>query len=354
MTAAPIALWAIPVGQIGGVARHVLDVTAAGIPGWRVVVLCPEGPLAEELRDAGRPVVTAPFGPDAGLSASVASLRRTAHALRPRVVHTHLAHADVVSATAFAGRRGRPFLVSTEHGIAVDDRVYHGNRAKSALMASVHTARCAAFDALIAVSESTRDAMRAKWHVRRPISVLYNGVDRPTPPPMPTPGLRLVSIARFAPEKNLDAALRAFAVLRAEHPDATFVLAGTGPLDSQMRELARTLGLGDSVSFPGHVDPAPVLAESDVLIQLSVWENCSYTILDALAHRLGVVATPVGGNPELLPATCLVEAQVPAAVAAAAARQGLLVERRPGLRAGWPTTSDTAAAIASVYDALPA
>ena len=44
------------------------------------------------------------------------------------------------------------------------------------------------------------------------------------------------------------------------------------------------------------------MAEHDVLAMLSVWENCSYSLLDAAARGLGVVASDVGGNPEILPA----------------------------------------------------
>ena len=197
----PIALWVIPVPEIGGVARHTLDVTRAGIPGWRIVVFCPDGALAEALRAQGRPVLTGDFGPAAGLRRSVQTLRRTVARLRPTIVHTHLSYADIAAAIALralpAPRGAHPLLVSTEHGIAPGD-LYQTSRAKGTLMSTVHRVRCHAFDALIAVCESTRDLMRSKWHVESEITVILNGVDRPEEPHRRQPGLRVASLARLS------------------------------------------------------------------------------------------------------------------------------------------------------------
>ena len=84
--APPIALWVVPVSDLGGVARHVSDVVGHGIPGWRIVTLCPPGPLADRLRDLGGAVLEAEVGPDAGLTSSLRTLRRIVDRLGPRVV----------------------------------------------------------------------------------------------------------------------------------------------------------------------------------------------------------------------------------------------------------------------------
>ena len=63
---APLTLWVVPVADLGGVARHVLDVARVGLPGLRLAVLYPEGPLAERLREQGAAVFTGAVGPDAG------------------------------------------------------------------------------------------------------------------------------------------------------------------------------------------------------------------------------------------------------------------------------------------------
>ncbi|WP_241660216.1 glycosyltransferase family 4 protein [Propioniciclava tarda] len=191
--------------------------------------------------------------------------------------------------------------------------------------------------------------MAAKWHPRQPITVIPNGVDPLDAAAPSEPGLRFASIARLAPEKRLGDLLRAFGQLRATHPAATLTVAGTGPLDGQLRQDAARLGIADAVSFPGYVQAPAVLSETDVLVQLSVWENCSYSLLDAVAHGRGVVASGVGGNPEILPPQCLADPDDPSAVAAAMAEQGLQPDRRPVLKPGWPTVATMTARIAEVY-----
>ena len=149
---APLSLWVVPVPDLGGVARHVLDVAATGLPGLRLVVLCPEGPLAARLREQGSAVVTGPFGPDSGMAASVRTLRRMVRTLRPAVVHSHLAYADLVCAAVLRGPTGPrtahgkdrprgPVLVSTEHGIAGDPGIYHRDPVTARWRERLHTRR---------------------------------------------------------------------------------------------------------------------------------------------------------------------------------------------------------------------
>ena len=139
----------------------------------------------------------------------------------------------------------------------------------------------------------------AKWHLSRstPVRVIRNGVDRRPRTRSRAPGTARLLDRRDSPRRSgIDHLPRSFALLREEHPEARLTLAGTGPEDVALRGLAADLGLGAAATFVGHVDPAPLLADADVLVQLSVWENCSYSLLDALVHGLGAVASPVGGT----------------------------------------------------------
>ena len=342
------ALWVVPVSDLGGVARHVLDVARAGIPGWRIVFLTPPGDLPVRLSEVGAASLVQPLGPEHGLRTSVASLRHAMRTLQPAVVHSHLSYADIVSALA-VGRGTR--MVTTEHGIARDDVVYHHSAAKARIMAAVHTARLRRFDAAIAVSRATASAMVDKWHPRHKVVVIPNGVDPSASPRPQTAGLRILSLARLSPEKRLPSLVEGFAELHRAHPCATLTLAGTGPEEAALREQVERLQLGEVVSMPGFVDPERAMTEHDVLAMLSVWENCSYALLDAANRGLGVVASEVGGNPEFLPATSLVRADDAAEVAAALGAQGLVLSARPGL-AGWPTVGEMCAQIAATYAAV--
>lgn len=309
-------LWVVPVPDFGGVARHVLDVARTGIPGYRLVVCAPEGKLTERLRELNIPVHAVPFGPSRGFRTSFASLTHVIEREKPAIVHSHLAYADVIAAAAVNSLKMRrlanrsltvPTLITTEHGIAGDDAVYHGTSWRSKLMEQVHRVRLWGTNAAIAVSRSTAEQMRRKWGARR-VSIIYNGVDAPrlraavhkhrvlTEPDAP----RILSLSRLSPEKGIDVLIEAFAQLRTVYPKAHLEIAGEGDLADTLAQQVRELHISDAVTFSGFVDPLEAMGRSDMVVQLSLWENCSYTLLDAKAAGLKTVATDVGGNPEIL------------------------------------------------------
>lgn len=322
----PTALWVVPVPDFGGVARHVVDMARAGLPGFNLVVLAPEGKLTERLEELGVTVVKAEFGPNYGFKTSFASLKKAIEQLHPEIVHSHLAYADVVAVAVVNALRIRsvikrgtcvPKLLTTEHGIAGNDSVYHGSSWRSKLMETVHRVRLWGTNRAIAVSRSTADQMRSKWGARG-VELVYNGVDIPVVAAavaekrVPAEGSpRILSLSRLSPEKGIDVLLDAFARLREEYPQAHLEIAGSGDLGEELKAHAKRLNLGDSVTFSGFVNPIEAMGRSDMIVQLSVWENCSYTLLDAKAAGLKTVATAVGGNPEILNADELVDRQSP-------------------------------------------
>lgn len=351
----PTVLWVVPVSELGGVARHVLDVAAVGLPGWRLIVLCPEGELAYRLRGAGAAVVTGAFGPAAGFAASVRTLRRQIAAVQPDVVHAHLAYADVAAAVVSVWTGAR--LATTEHGIAAIDSLYHGTHRRARFARLAHHCRLRGTDVAIAVSEATKRAMVQKWRPRTEPVVIPNGVDAPavrqnvTVHEPRSEGTRVLSLSRLSPEKRLPELLHAFAELRRLDPNARLIVAGEGPERAAAEAMAKALGLEGAVTFPGFVDSTEAMGNADVIVQLSAWENCSYTLLDAVAAGLGVVATPVGGNPEILPPDCLAPAADARAVATAILRQAGS-DARPALPDGWPTREEMAARIVAAYGML--
>jgi len=185
--------------------------------------------------------------------------------------------------------------------------------------------------------------------VTAPIRVVRNGVDRLPDHPERGPGLRVLSLARLAPEKRLPLLLEAFALVARDHLDASLTLAGVGPLEAELRAQAGELGLADRVGFPGYLDAEKALADADVVAMLSVWENCSYTLLDAAAAGLGVVAARIGGNPEMLPDGSLVDPARPEQVAETLLHQGLHPHDRPRL-GDWPDVAAMCGQLAEVYD----
>src|SRR5262249_9770454 len=94
---------------------------------------------------------------------------------------------------------------------------------------------------------------------------------------------------------------RAASLVRERCPEARFAVWGDGPLRPELEHLAHELGLGDAVEFRGSTtSPEMALRELDVFVLASLSEACSNVLLEAMATRLAVIATRVGGNPGLV------------------------------------------------------
>ena len=115
---------------------------------------------------------------------------------------------------------------------------------------------------------------------------------------------RLVTVGRLTAGKNAAAAVRALAVVREQHPQATLDVVGGGPCLEQLRDLAAELELGDAVTLHGNVDHQRVLeilARSHLFVfQTRVKEGFPKAVLEALACGLPVAATAVSVIPRLI------------------------------------------------------
>jgi L-malate glycosyltransferase len=120
--------------------------------------------------------------------------------------------------------------------------------------------------------------------------------------PRRTGVVRVGMIARMnARSKNHTLFLRAAARLAAKYANLEFLLAGDGPLRSELEALARELGIADRVSFLGARRNIPgVLASMDISVMPSGSESLSNVILESMAAGVAVVATSVGGTPEII------------------------------------------------------
>jgi colanic acid/amylovoran biosynthesis glycosyltransferase len=142
---------------------------------------------------------------------------------------------------------------------------------------------------------------------------------------------RLVQACRLVPKKGLATSLEAFAKLAPRFPKMTFVIAGSGPLEAELRELATRLGVGGRVHFAGFLEqPAlqNLFASASVFLHPSETvngdtEGIPNGLIEAMATGLPVVATRHGGIPEAVDdgvSGLLCAERDPAALAAAVER----------------------------------
>lgn len=109
------------------------------------------------------------------------------------------------------------------------------------------------------------------------------------------------AISRLSHEKNIALLLKAFALVAKEIPEATLSVYGDGPERGDLARQAGALGIGTKTSFLGHVpDAASRCGEFDVLAVPSSRESFGLAALEAMACGVPIVATKVGGLPELI------------------------------------------------------
>ena len=198
-------------------------------------------------------------------------------------------------------------------------------------------------NSLIVVPSRTLERIaRERWRFRAD-RVLYipNGIDLrrfaaaapdPLRPLRRTPEERLIgTVGMLRPEKNLARLLRLFARLDTSRP-TRLVVTGDGSERPKLEALAAELGLADRVTFTGH-HPAPetILAELDVFALTSDTEQMPYSVIEAMAAGLPVVATDVGDVRNLLPEACRAHVHPPADEAGFAASLQRLLDA-PDLR----------------------
>jgi glycosyltransferase involved in cell wall biosynthesis len=270
--------------------------------------------LAAEIEALGWPV--AALGEPPGLRPRIVlRLAQLFRRWRADVVHTH--DDKPLLYASLAARLARvPRLVHTKHYGQVPQitrrQIVMGNLA----------ARLA--DDFVCVSEqSARLAVERGLTAR--VRTIWNGIDVSRfAYAGPQTGGPAVLVARLSPEKDADTLLRAAALVARDDPAFRLEIAGDGVCLPDLRARAAELGLNERVRFLGEVRDVPsLLARASVFVLSSLTEGISLTLLEAMARGLPVVATRVGGNPEVVAdgeTGLLVPPRDPAALAAALLR----------------------------------
>jgi glycosyltransferase involved in cell wall biosynthesis len=153
-----------------------------------------------------------------------------------------------------------------------------------------------------------------------PVTYIPTGVDLQAFAPQDVQRkTQIIAVGRLVWQKAYDDLLKAFASVVAQFPDYRLVIAGTGPLDQDLRRLAKDLSIDGFVDFVGSVPQdrlREMLRESQLFVMSSVSEGFAKALIEALACGLPVVATDVGGAREaVIAAGAIVPARDPEAFA---------------------------------------
>lgn len=218
------------------------------------------------------------------------------------IMHAHYAipHASAALLARMA-LDGKLKVVTTLHGT---DITVVGSDASYLPMVKL---AIRASDAVTAVSQYLKDETYRTFQVDRPIEVIPNFIapfqgERPNCRSWLAPCASpiLVHISNFRPVKRVMDVMKTFELVRAQHP-ARLVMVGDGPDRAEAEAYARERGFADAVRFTGkQLDIDTVLACSDVFLLPSATESFGLAALEAMAHRVPVIASRVGGLPEVV------------------------------------------------------
>jgi glycosyltransferase involved in cell wall biosynthesis len=326
MSVTPIRVGLV-IGQLsyGGAESQVYELARGLAARHEVVVYCLSAssePYGTRLADAGisvrRLVARGPL--------DVSRVTRLAASLRSDRIEIAHAFLFIASAYAYLATRLTP-------GVRLVASARNCKLEPSAVRRAVMRRAFRAADAVICNSREVAAFAERHYHApRESVHVVYNGVDaeRFAVPRREHEGLRIGTIGRIEAQKNLGLFLRAAREIAAANPTATFEIAGAGSLLDVMSAEARALGVAERVSFVGPVADVPgFLAGLDQFWLTSDWEGTPNVLLEAMAAGVPVIATAVGGTPEIIEAErtgLLVPSGDVTALVAAASR--LMQDRR--------------------------
>jgi glycosyltransferase involved in cell wall biosynthesis len=312
----------------GGAERVTLSLAKATVgAGGEAAVVAAAGPLGAEFPGRMFRLPLLERRP-ARLPAAVLAVARAIRETRPDLVHAH--NPGVALAVAAATLRGRrPPAVVTMHGVPDEE---YGRTARLLRLSGLPVVACG--PGVSAALEA--EGLRVRAMIPNSVS------DPPEALPRETlerefglaNGMPLVAaVGRLVHQKNHELAIRALA----DVPDAMLVIAGDGPLRSELERTARQVGVAERVVLAGlRPDARSIVRAADAAVLPSRWEGLPLAGIEALAGGTPLVATAVRGIREVFEDgrdAVLVPAGDPAALASALRRVLADKELRGRLRA---------------------
>lgn len=226
----------------------------------------------------------------------VSKMRKIVRAYQPDVIHTHR---YVLPYVFLASMELKVKRVHTVHNIAQKEQTKAGKNINKVLFRHFNVVP-------VALSEEVQKTIQEVYGLPTTrIPIVFNGIDlsRCTVKESYTKieTFTILHIGRFMDVKNHELLLRSFARFKGRHSDARLQLLGDGELKENMMHLAVQLDIADAVEFAGlQSDVYPWLHNADVFILPSKFEGMPMTLIEAMGTGLPIIASDVGGIPDML------------------------------------------------------
>lgn len=300
---------------VGGIFRHVRDlVEAHAAAGHQVGILCDSstgGPHEEALFNRIRPqlalgLLRLPIRRAISPGDLVALYESYKHikSLQPDVLHGHGAKGGVLARLIGSALRVNRYCVSRFYSPHGGSLHYDSNRLSGKAVMSLERMQERFTDALVFVCDYERRAYEQK--VGRPIAshtVIYNGISASEFSRVETAprGADFLYIGMMRDLKGPDVFIKAFAAAEEKlGRRLTAVMVGDGPDKPNYMSMIEKLGLSDRISMHDAMPATSAFAKADIVVVPSRAEAMPYIVLEALAAEKPLIASRVGGIPEVL------------------------------------------------------
>jgi len=224
----------------------------------------------------------------------MARFARWCQRLGARIVHTCELYSNLfgLPAAAFAGVEVR---IGNRRELATQDKTRAQLAAQQLAYRAAHI--------VVANSQAAADQSQREGLPARKVRIIPNGLDisRYRPASNRGPVRRLIMVGNLRPEKGHDTLLEALPAILAAEPNVALQIVGDGALRESLTDSIRRRGLSRHVTMLGEREDVPeLLSASDVFVFPSKSEAFPNAVLEAMASGLPVVASRVGGIPELI------------------------------------------------------
>ncbi|MBB6253670.1 glycosyltransferase [Nitrospirillum iridis] len=221
------------------------------------------------------------------------------------IIHGHSSKGGMLARLAGIGTTAK--VVYTPHAISTLDPTL--GRLKRAVYTAGEVALAHLTDGVIAVSTGERAHIVSLGIPAVRVTTIPNAIEPPVPAPRAdtrrelglAPGhLAIGFVGRLTAHKGIDILISAFARAHAAAPHARLIIIGDGPWGDEARGQAETLGCATAITWLGARDAVRFYSAFDLLAQPSRYEGLSYTLLEAAAVGLPILATDVGGTRDVI------------------------------------------------------
>lgn len=289
----PKVLYLLPYFELGGTERHLLELARMAIGDFSILVVSPGGDGVSLLEEYGIPHIKVPTLTLFNILKYRSIIKKLILEFRPYIIHIHGAHELV-----FIVKNLFPDIpvIFTSHGYASNFPLL--DYTLSADICDRYS------DKVIAVSEYERRLLLKRGLKDSKVCTIYNGispVEGNLNLPLPRDvSFKIVTVARLTRKKGIKYLIEAFGLISKKYKDTGLFIIGEGEERKYLEKLVGRLNLRN-VFFLGKIpDAGKYLNNFDIFVLPSLSESLGISIIEAYAEKRAVIATKIGGIPELI------------------------------------------------------